>query len=1074
VTVKLESGQRVRIPGKNLPDWVTVDEAIPNDGGWKLYVKDDHGVIHKADLLASEVDSVTVLNNDGAAASPRVLAGLWTQWMAAAGANANATLLASVPLRPYAHQSNAVYGAMLTQPKLRFLLADEPGTGKTIMAGLYLREMQKLGLVTRGLVVAPAGLVTKWQADFSRFFGGELRRITNDTIQQHGLSDPHDMWIVSLELAAVNPNVQDAIRTDRASWDVVVFDEAHRLTPTAESFHRVGRLLAMNTPRVLLMTATPHRGSEYLFRHLLHLVDPHVFPHPGSDPKATFHQIKPGPVYFLRRMKEDLVDYDGVTKLFKGRMAHNEPVPLNSVEYPYYQEALDLVDEYFPTTAAPLAKMVYGKRAASTLYALAETLKRRRDLMGSESAVEAVHRVDPDDVDETAQDEARVTTEASKSARAEKKAIGGLLARLEPLLASETMPVSKWEPLIETCFAANGIRPGNSEQAVIFTEYTDSANWIVQRLESDGFTARRYSGSDLHSVRDQVRAEFMAGKYQIIVSTDAGNEGIDLQSAHVLVNYDIPWSLVRLEQRMGRIHRVGQTRNVELYNLIAQGTREGEVLNVLLDNFVKAANELSGQMFDSLSLVAELAGMEDDRLKGLLADTYGHDEDKKKAALAAVEAVTVAKLKVRAQQARREEAALATTVDVAAAIQRLNSDTLQRINPAIVEAYLRRLEDAKVLSVSPTAAGDGIFRLRNLHGALPKSLGSGNEALIASSGKALTEAQTTGATLTNVIPLGPGEPAFRELVTFAQDSLGPDLYRGGTVTDPTAISDYSLFAFEGTLVEADGKHTSPWATLVKVGAAGARGASWESLANLVPSDETSGPIHPGHQVDAEARAEQLAAAEQQTRQDTMRAWLVNAGRELRDLPNKISNDIAEREERVRIRGELNKMVAHRIEELDRMANVTITDVRLATAVSVKATGIPPNPTEKDSEAISMKKVHDLLSAEGFRVSDVHTEELGYDLYATRGQEQRCVEVKGVWESAASQGIRMTGNEILIAAQQRADFWLYVVDQCSNRVGELYGIYQDPVATFEGLLKQDAIFTVSGSALKAARDEEGTA
>jgi len=411
VRVRLESGQRVHIPGKNVPHWVTIDAAIPNDGGWTLYLRDDDDVIHKADLSASEVDSATVLSHDGDGNSPRVLAGLWTQWMAAAGANANATLLASVPLRPYAHQSNAVYGAMLTQPKLRFLLADEPGTGKTIMAGLYLREMQKLGLVTRALVVAPAGLVTKWQADVARFFGGELRRITNDTIQQHGLSDPHDMWIVSLELAAVNPNVQDAIRTDRAGWDVVVFDEAHRLTPTAESFHRVGRLLAMTTPRVLLMTATPHRGSEYLFRHLLYLVDPDVFPHPGMDPKATFHQIKPGPVYFLRRMKEDLVDYDGVTKLFKGRTAHNEPVPLNSVEYPYYQEAIDLVDEYFPSTAAPLAKMVYGKRAASTLHALAETLKRRRDLMGSESTVEAAHRVDPDDVDEAAQDEARVTTE---------------------------------------------------------------------------------------------------------------------------------------------------------------------------------------------------------------------------------------------------------------------------------------------------------------------------------------------------------------------------------------------------------------------------------------------------------------------------------------------------------------------------------------------------------------------------------------------------------------------------------------------------------------------------------------
>jgi hypothetical protein len=1053
-----------------LPDWVTIDDAVTTDEGWKLYVQDDDGALIKVELTESDAERITVLSKDGAADSARVLAGLWTQWMAAAGANANSTLLASVPLRPYAHQSNAVYGAMLTQPRLRFLLADEPGTGKTIMAGLYLREMQKLGLVNRALVVCPAGLVTKWQDDFARFFGGELRRITNDTVQQHGLSDPHDMWVISLELAAVNPNVQEAIRPDRAGWDVVVFDEAHRLTPTAESFHRVGRLLALNTPRALLMTATPHRGSEWLFRHLLHLVDPQVFPDPGSDPRTNFHQIKPGPVYFLRRMKEDLMGYDN-KKLFKGRTAHNETVPLNSIEYPYYQDAIALVDEYFPAAAVPLAKMVYGKRAASSLHALAETLKRRRDLMGSESPVEAAHRVDRDDEDVTAQDEARVVSETSKSARAEKKAINALLAQLEPLLASGSMPVSKWEPLVEKCFAANGIKPGNGEQAVIFTEYTDSANWIVRRLEEDGFTARRYSGSDNHVTRDQVRAEFMAGAFQIIVSTDAGNEGIDLQAAHVLVNYDIPWSLVRLEQRMGRIHRVGQLKNVELFNLIAQGTREGGVLQVLLDNFVTAANELSGQMFDSLSMVAELSGLDDDRLKALLADTYGTDEAKKAAALAAVQAVTVAQLRSTAQQARKDEAALATAVDVAAAIQRLNSDTLKRINPAIVEKYLHRLSASHVMNIDKSAAGEGIFRLANPTGMLPKSLGAGTSVLIASSGMALTQAQKTGATLTSVIPLGPGEPAFRELVAFAQETLGPDLYRGGGVTDPTAFTDYSLFAFEGKLVEADGKHSSPWAALVRVDPAGARRASWESLANLEPGDVTPGAAHPAQRFDAEACVEQIAAAEQKSRQDTMKAWLVNAGKELRDLPNRISGDITEREERVRVRAELTNMVSQRIEELGRMANVTITDVHLASAVIVKATGLPPDPTEKDSEVISMKLVHDALAVEGFRVTDIHTDDLGYDLYAVRGSEQRCVEVKGVWGSASSQGVKLTGGEILIAAQQKDDYWLYVVDQCSEG-GTLFGVYRNPVLTFEGLLKEDAIYTVPGSVLKAAKGETG--
>jgi SNF2-related domain len=426
----LQVGQRLHIPGQSLPDWVTVDFVHGEHGIYKLYVKDDAGGIHSVELTGDELAEVVVLEQDGAADSRRVLAGLWTSWMRAAAANARATVLASTPLRPYVHQSNAVYGAMLPQPRLRFLLADEPGTGKTIMAGLYLREMQKLGLVQRALVVAPAGLVSKWQVDFARFFGGELRRITNETIQQHGLAAPHDMWVVSLELAAVNPTVQEAIRADRAGWDVVVFDEAHRLTPTAETFYRVGSLLAKQTPNALLMTATPHRGSEWLFRHLLHLVDPDVYPNPGDDSRAELRSIKPGRIHFLRRMKEDLVDYDGKTRLFKGRHAENKLVPLNAVEDAFYREALDLVDQFFPSTSAPLAKMVYGKRAASTLYALAETLKRRRDLMGTVSPVEAAQEQDPFDEDPTAQDEARVTTEASTSARAEKRAINAVLERM--------------------------------------------------------------------------------------------------------------------------------------------------------------------------------------------------------------------------------------------------------------------------------------------------------------------------------------------------------------------------------------------------------------------------------------------------------------------------------------------------------------------------------------------------------------------------------------------------------------------------------------------------------------------
>ena len=260
---------------------------------------------------------MTVVAEDGAAEPAIVLAGLWAEWMRAATLESKATTLATTPLRPYAHQTNAVYGSMLPQPRLRFLIAGEPGTGKTIMAGMYLREMQRLGFVRKALVICPAQLVEKWRADFARFFGGGLKRITADTVREGALAVDHDFWVTSLDLASVNAMVQEAIRPDRVGWDAVVIDEAHRMTLSAQAYYQLGRLMS-GAPRVLLMTATPHRGKETLFRGLLHLVDPDVFPsvEEGDD---LGRQLKPGSVHFLRRMKEDLLDYDGVTRLFKGR-----------------------------------------------------------------------------------------------------------------------------------------------------------------------------------------------------------------------------------------------------------------------------------------------------------------------------------------------------------------------------------------------------------------------------------------------------------------------------------------------------------------------------------------------------------------------------------------------------------------------------------------------------------------------------------------------------------------------------------------------------------------------------------
>jgi superfamily II DNA or RNA helicase len=1061
-----EEGQRVRLRVRGLPDYATVRLAIAvAEGGWSLFVVDDEGGLHELAIPAGETTVATVLTSDGGAASARVLAGMWTRWMAAAATNAESTLLASTPLEPYAHQATAVYGAMLPQPFLRFLLADEPGTGKTVMAGLYLREMQRLGLIRRALIVVPANLVSKWQADFDRFFGGGLRRITADSVREHALDTNHDMWVVSLELAAVNPAVQEAIRPDKAGWDVVVFDEAHRLTPTAAGYHQVGRLLAKNTPRALLMTATPHRGKEWLFRHLLHLVDPAIYPDPGVESGETLSALRPGSIHFLRRMKEELVDYDGVTRLFRGRTAANFPVPLSAREYALYQQAIDMVDSFFAPAAQPLARMVYGKRAASTLYALRETLRRRSAHMGELSEAEAALKADREfEDDEASADEEKVINAASTASRAEKSAIRDLLTQVDSVLDDPAYEPSKWQRLIQDCLAEHGIEPSGTEQAVIFTEYADSAEWLTRRLQRAGFSARMYSGRQTHVERDKVRSAFMRSEFQIIVTTDAGNEGIDLQAAHVLINYDIPWSLVRLEQRMGRIHRVGQLRDVFLFNLIAVDTREGETLHRLLENFVTAANELGGQMFDSLSAVAEITGVQYDQW---LTDLYGNDEAKKQAALRAAEKVQAQELKRAAQQARAVESVLASQVDAMAALTLLQRDLLARINPAIVESYLARLNAAGLLTAQPTAAGDGILLLESPV-RLPVGLGGGMRALVATSGEAL---RAQGVDTRDVLALGPGEEAFSALIAFAEDELGPDVYQSGAVDDPTSITGYDLYAFEAILSESGGKRNTAWASLIRVDDTGqAYPVRWETLANLVPGETSGTNPHPAREQSAIAAAASAAdktvAEHQRVRSD----WFAQARRDLQSLPTDLTVAMESRAQRLALRSQLQEATDARLTELEQLSEVTITAPRLAARLRVNPAAGPPTVEEKNSEMIAMRLVEQLLVSDGWQVADVHTDNRGYDLHAVRGRERRLVEIKGVWRSAASQGIRMTGNEVLIATQHRADYWLYVVDQCDNGNGRLYGSYKDPAVLFAGDMSGDAIFRVPGSSLARANGD----
>ena len=1078
--MNLSEGDKVRLPGERT--FVTVDMAQRRaDGGINLYVL-DVDVARRVELSAAQVNNVVLLSRDGAADPDRTLAALWSQWMCQAAESVSGTALGSAPLKPYSHQHEAVYGAMLPQPMLRFLLADEPGTGKTIMAGLYLTEASRLGILDRALVVCPAHLVGKWQDDFSRFFGRELRRITADTIRERVLeSSSHPLWIVSLHLASITPQVRDAIDPDAAGWDLVVADEAHRLTPTASTFFQVGLTAIAKAPRALLMTATPHRGSEWLFRSLMHLTDPHVFELPtGHQEEGGLRRLRPGPVHFLRRMKEGLVVVDGTTPLFRKRTAHNISVSLSLSEKVIYDEALSLVDAYFPANAVGLGRMVYGKRAASSLYALRKTLQRRATKMGTPVHPDEMKGVSEEDADE--RELVEIAHLESRASRQERRDIASLISLIDQELTKEGVPASKWPRLKDEIFSPNHVMAGGDEQVVVFTEYADTADWLTQRFRDAGHLTEMYSGRQTHPEREEIRARFMAGDFQVIVSTDAGNEGIDLQSARVLVNWDMPWSLVTLEQRLGRIHRVGQNRDVDLYNLIAMDTREGDAHEALLNNLVAAANELDGKMFDSLALVGELllsefAGVE--RLEDFLSGLYQPGADRTTVE-SAIGAMTKERIRQIHERVRKEDHSLATMVNVGRAITGINQQRLSRINPHVVERYLTRLAHAGLIDLTLSAVADhGLWYVKPV--ALdPLPIGRASGALIATSGEAKRAAVRQGAAAAELaIPLGPNDKAFRDLVAKAAEKLRPDAYQGGSLHDPTAITDYRLFCFTVSVRQGQTvtqpprwRHQTSWSYLAKADATGTRIVPWETLANL---EAATSPVprapHPAELTNAEAQAQHAADKDVATRRSELGAWLNHARVQLQKLPNDLTDHIVDNDEdRIAARNRVTKAVNRRIEELEASVQFEVAAIGLVGWAHVTATATPDSTDEDaNSEIIAMQHVTSLLNRENWAVADVHNERLGYDLKATKASKFRAVEVKGIKGSAASSGITLTGAELATAGMHGRDYWLYVVDDCAAGAGQLFAAWPDPASVFAGATRDIPVFRIKGSALSAAKE-----
>lgn len=565
-------------------------------------------------------------------------------------------------VEPLPHQISAVYQEMLPRLPLRYILADDPGAGKTIMTGLFIKELIVRGDLKRCLIVTPGNLSEQWQDELYRKFHLRFEILTNDRIESAvsgNIFTEMPFCIARLDKLARNEALQEKLKI--TDWDLIVCDEAHKMSATVwggeikyTKRFNLGRLLSDITRNFLLLTATPHNGKSEDFQLFLSLIDPDRF---EGAARSSNQSIDVSDV-MRRLVKEELLKFDG-TPLFPERRAYTVNYDLSPLEAQLYNEVTAYVQEEFNRadklnndrkTTVGFALTILQRRLASSPEAIYQSLHRRRERLEHILAEEKMGRRgeaylqklnlsdDYDEDDYTAAEledaEENVADRASAANTiSEMEAEIRTLKRLEQMANNVRMSGEdrKWDELSRLLQdEKNMFSPeGQREKLIIFTEHRDTLRYLTNKIRNlfgSEESVVTIHGGMLRDERRKVEELFKQDKEaRILIATDAAGEGINLQRAHLMVNYDLPWNPNRLEQRFGRIHRIGQTEVCHLWNLVSKETREGMVFQRLFEKLEEEREALGGKVFDILGKMT----FDNRPLRDLLIEAvrYGNDPD---------------------------------------------------------------------------------------------------------------------------------------------------------------------------------------------------------------------------------------------------------------------------------------------------------------------------------------------------------------------------------------------------------------------------------------------------------------
>ena len=1049
-------------------------------------------------------------------------------------------------VEPLPHQITAVYECMLPRQPLRFLLADDPGAGKTIMAGLLIKELIARGDLQRCLVVCPGSLAEQWQDELYRRFHLPFEILTNDKLEAARTGNwflETNLVIARLDKLARDEDVQQKLQAPDCRWDLVVCDEAHKLSATFfggeikyTKRYRLAQLLSSLTRHFLLMTATPHNGKEEDFQLFMALLDSDRFEGRFRDGVHTADVSD-----LMRRMvKENLRKFDG-TPLFPERVAYTVPYRLSDAEAALYKAVTEYVREEFNRAEAlqndrragtvGFALTILQRRLASSPEAIYQSLRRRRERLesrlreleilqrgGQAASAIAAHipvldSEDVEDLEDAPDAESEAIEEQVLDGATAARSIGELRIEIETLKRLEGLALSirrsgedkKWcelanllSEILTPAAIANRFAedaepfeagapvppkpaPSPRQKLVIFTEHRDTLNYLEARI---GTLLGRPSavvvihGGMGREERLKAQEAFQHDpEVQVLIATDAAGEGINLQRAHLMVNYDLPWNPNRLEQRFGRIHRIGQTEVCHLWNLVAEGTREGDVYRRLLEKLEQARSALGGQVFDVLGKVQ----FDGRPLRDLLIEAIRYGEQPE--VRARLTRVVEQAFDRKALQDLLEERALAHDVMDATRVHRIREEMeraeARRLQPHYVESFF--LEAFRRLGGSVRQREPRRYEITHV----PQVVRDRNR-LIGLGEPVLPRYERIAFEKELIAPPGqppaafvcPGHPLLNAVTDITLERHRDLLRRGTVLVDERdmGLSPRVLFFLEHAIQDASQTRTgdrrviSKRLLFVEIGADGmakhlnyAPYLDYRPLRQAEPSPESilARPecswissdleatvlehaikeVVPAHVEEVRARKHELLDKTEAAVKDRLTKEISYWDRRAAELAEqeragKLNARLNSGEARKRA-DELQARLTKRLEEIQRERQLSPLPPVLLGGLLVAPIGLlhaiegqPAPPVAIDTQAVAARARAIVMEVErslGFVPVDRERDKLGYDIEsAIPGTGRlRFIEVKG--RVAGADIITVTKNEILTSLNKPDDYILAIVE-----------------------------------------------